>query len=426
MSCEECHIVLPSPNGDWICPGGCRYCLRCAYAWWRTNTNTKFSCPGCLFLLTSEDIRRQGVHAALTALRLSGAAAAGDVIFFCPTDGCTNWVACSPEFGAQLGKCTSCGGPPSALQVHLVQAAQREKQLEEALEKDEKWKADNCRQCPKCQRVLAKSGGCDAMKCGGYFHGGNAESGCGALFRWCEAKPYVNLSVAKGARPSYLGTSREIASLSVWGIRGGDNKRELPPSRATVATGGVSEASGERVFTHGSRLRPLTWKVDPSKRKGRPSSGTKGGKRRPTLFETSSDSSDSSDSSSALTSPIVSVDPVKLDTCHPERPFGTKRKRPSLSSFGSAGMQSITGEVETSLASGASDGAHPSDPIPPIGLEGGSDRLSSISTGEGGGAASPIPPIPPIGLEGANPDDMAALDIRVRICEARLTLLEYV
>jgi hypothetical protein len=72
---------------------------------------------------------------------------------------------------------------------------------------DESWKQANTRLCPNCQRVcvlkvvgtnftllsqvINKLEGCDVMRCGRDYHGGNVQDGCGATFRWSEAKPYI-------------------------------------------------------------------------------------------------------------------------------------------------------------------------------------------------------------------------------------------
>ncbi|CAF0935591.1 unnamed protein product [Rotaria sordida] len=55
---------------------------------------------------------------------------------------------------------------------------------------DEKYKADNCRLCPQCKRVVQRLEGCDSMVCGQDAHGGNLQSGCGAKFNWAQAQQY--------------------------------------------------------------------------------------------------------------------------------------------------------------------------------------------------------------------------------------------
>lgn len=55
---------------------------------------------------------------------------------------------------------------------------------------DEQYKAQNCRLCPSCKRVVQRLEGCDSMVCGQDAHGGNVQSGCGAKFNWLQAAPY--------------------------------------------------------------------------------------------------------------------------------------------------------------------------------------------------------------------------------------------
>jgi len=55
---------------------------------------------------------------------------------------------------------------------------------------DEQYKAQNCRLCPHCRRVVQHLSGCDLMVCGRNYHGGDDQSGCGQGFRWSQALPY--------------------------------------------------------------------------------------------------------------------------------------------------------------------------------------------------------------------------------------------
>lgn len=60
---------------------------------------------------------------------------------------------------------------------------------------DEKYKAENCRLCPHCRRVVQHMGGCSSMICGQDYHGGNNQSGCGKSFTWEQATPYTATAV---------------------------------------------------------------------------------------------------------------------------------------------------------------------------------------------------------------------------------------
>lgn len=66
---------------------------------------------------------------------------------------------------------------------------------------DENYKAQNCRLCPHCKRVIQHMGGCASMICGQDYHGGNQQSGCGKSFTWEQAKPY---------RPAQVKQPREL------------------------------------------------------------------------------------------------------------------------------------------------------------------------------------------------------------------------
>lgn len=71
----------------------------------------------------------------------------------------------------------------------------------EELLNDEQYKAENCRLCPSCQRVVQRLEGCDTMICGQDAHGGNVQSGCGTKFNWTQAGRYT---------PSTTGQPRQV------------------------------------------------------------------------------------------------------------------------------------------------------------------------------------------------------------------------
>ena len=75
--------------------------------------------------------------------------------------------------------------------------AQRNEELRQRYNEliaDENYKAQNCRLCPNCRRIVQKLEGCDAMICGRNYHGGDDQSGCGQEFRWSQAQPYVPIN----------------------------------------------------------------------------------------------------------------------------------------------------------------------------------------------------------------------------------------
>lgn len=68
----------------------------------------------------------------------------------------------------------------------LLESEARKKEFAEM----EDWKEKNCKHCPKCNRVIFKVDGCDAMICGRNYHGGDTQNGCGASFNWSAAPAY--------------------------------------------------------------------------------------------------------------------------------------------------------------------------------------------------------------------------------------------
>ncbi|CAF0918516.1 unnamed protein product [Adineta steineri] len=62
---------------------------------------------------------------------------------------------------------------------------------------DEQYKAQNCRLCPSCKRVVQRLEGCDSMICGQDAHGGNVQSGCGTKFNWAQAQQYTPSTTAQ-------------------------------------------------------------------------------------------------------------------------------------------------------------------------------------------------------------------------------------
>jgi len=59
------------------------------------------------------------------------------------------------------------------------------------MEEHEALLATTCRLCPHCGVTIHKIDGCNSMLCGGDYHGGNLQTGCGRNFDWSTAVPYV-------------------------------------------------------------------------------------------------------------------------------------------------------------------------------------------------------------------------------------------
>ena len=101
------------------------------------------------------------------------------------------------------------------------------------LRKMERWKEQHCRHCPHCKRVVERTGGCTLMVCGGNYHGGNAQRGCGKGFDWNRAKPYVADLRSHGddAPPAAAGAEGGAEGDSGGGGGGGG---ATPPRRPLV------------------------------------------------------------------------------------------------------------------------------------------------------------------------------------------------
>lgn len=81
---------------------------------------------------------------------------------------------------------TSCHELPQLKQRWLFYR----QQMDDALIEDELYKAEHCRHCPRCHRIIQRIEGCNTIICGQDAHGGNIQSGCGLKFDWTLAQPY--------------------------------------------------------------------------------------------------------------------------------------------------------------------------------------------------------------------------------------------
>eukprot|EP00756_Hemistasia_phaeocysticola_P061845 Hpha_TRINITY_DN5244_c0_g1::TRINITY_DN5244_c0_g1_i1::g.116569::m.116569 len=149
----------------------------------------------------------------------------------CPREGCENAIIAHAEEGRFAWTCEECGPPAictgcrdtyhhlleceempraqvqwqdwmatgraemegKAADPAAVQKYEKQVRAYEDLVRDERWKMENCRLCPHCNRTSHKTDGCDSMICGrdapdkGY---GNVQQGCGRNFHWASARPY--------------------------------------------------------------------------------------------------------------------------------------------------------------------------------------------------------------------------------------------
>eukprot|EP00759_Apiculatamorpha_spiralis_P026237 PhF_6_TR29313/c2_g2_i1/m.42990 len=77
------------------------------------------------------------------------------------------------------------------LSAEYVQDQNNRFQQLQTLVLDEERKAEVCRHCPNCTRIIERMEGCSNMWCGQDYHYGNNQNGCGATFKWDQAARYV-------------------------------------------------------------------------------------------------------------------------------------------------------------------------------------------------------------------------------------------
>jgi hypothetical protein len=90
---------------------------------------------------------------------------------------------------------------------------------------DEAYKAQNCKNCPNCHRIVMHTGGCDSMKCGEDYHGGNKQMGCGHSFSWQRAPAYIAQDVQ--ARRIEFNRERPQELLYRWKLLDGPEGQDL-------------------------------------------------------------------------------------------------------------------------------------------------------------------------------------------------------
>lgn len=262
MTSWECSICFSDQSSSWFgwaCPEQHRFCTGCMRH--HVDAVPFPRCPsvGCTYELTETDLSLLHVEEArIEAFRRAKLQNAVDTmahpdetLLRCSAAACSNVVLLPRGSERQAFRC-HCGAPAfcTGCRQHpyhyhsscdLVQplreqwlawvsggreayhgrtrAAEegnrRNQALRDALarheemERDEKWKAANCRLCPNCSRPISKVDGCDSMVCGRAYHGGDEQPGCGESFDWSRAQPYT-VQVSRRALPTM---SREHMGL---------------------------------------------------------------------------------------------------------------------------------------------------------------------------------------------------------------------
>jgi len=242
--CPICFELLETTG--WQCREGHRFCRSCMRHHVKVVAFPRCPQLSCGYDLTVADLRLLKVsskrveafehgklQAAIETLAydMSSGTCTENVVH-CRKDGCSNVMLvprsnCRECFACPCGAppfCTQCGEIPYHFhadckriqdlrqrwltwvseartfrkkQAEAYAELQKRMSADRLLLQDEIWKMTHCRLCPKCNRVVEKLDGCNAMQCGQDTHGGNKQAGCGAKFDWTEAAPYTS----KGPTP---------------------------------------------------------------------------------------------------------------------------------------------------------------------------------------------------------------------------------
>jgi len=266
----ECSVCRSAQRSrGWRCPFGHRFCRDCMVQWIGSQATPRCPQEGCGYLLGEhdlEDIRvsAQRLEAFRTSqiehglARLESAESQQSTVFRCAFPRCGAAVVAGR--GERRRYACSCGAPPvctgcsapyhyhgkcadvqplrarwiawlqggreayKGLQKRTArEATAQQRVLREAmarhteLERDESWKALNCRCCPRCRRPVVKVDGCNTMVCGENTHGGNRQPGCGHRFSWLSARPYR--PAVGAARPSGGSTLARAGAVGGRGVR---------------------------------------------------------------------------------------------------------------------------------------------------------------------------------------------------------------
>lgn len=285
-TCTVCRDVQRTRG--WRCPFRHRSCRSCMVQWSAERPRPPCPAEGCAYRLGEHDLEDLRCPASrLEAFRcldleeglvaLQGDPESQVSVLKCPSPGCGAAVAVGlrdrrQRWSCSCGAppmCTSCGASPyhhhgscgdvqslrarwlawlqggreayKGLQRRAArEATSQQKALREALdqrsqlERDEQWKVENCRLCPKCQRPVEKMDGCNTMICGQNTHGGNRQPGCGQRFSWLKAQPYK----ARTGPPKRSLTAAQVLSRA--GAISGRGVRHLFAQCALCGSGGKS------------------------------------------------------------------------------------------------------------------------------------------------------------------------------------------
>lgn len=235
-----CSICYTEQTVGWRCPEFHRFCGQCMRLHVEATPLPRCPQPDCGYDLREHDLtqlcveqsRIDAFNQAKLSMAVDRLAAVGEVLVRCSRPECANAVL-FPSTGRQCFRCADCHAEPFCTRCRQAPyhfhaecgkvqplreqwlswlsggretyygrarnaevVDQRNQALYDGiarhneLQADERWKAENCRECPGCSRPVSKIAGCSSMKCGQAYHGGDQQPGCGQEFNWERAKPY--------------------------------------------------------------------------------------------------------------------------------------------------------------------------------------------------------------------------------------------
>mmetsp|Transcript_37580 Transcript_37580/g.86849 ORF Transcript_37580/g.86849 Transcript_37580/m.86849 type:complete len:640 (+) Transcript_37580:57-1976(+) len=240
----QCPICFDDKDDNaraWACPRDHRFCLDCMQGHVAATTFPVCPATGCGYKLQEDDLvnvgtspaRLRSFQAAQLNVAMDTLAAPGEVVVRCSERSCT-YAALLREEKRIRFRCRRCPATPFCTQCRQTpfhyhedcgsvqplreqwlkwtsggrqqyfglkkQATEKDQRRKALLDgiarhnellQDEQWKTQHCRLCPHCGRPVEKVDGCDRMKCGENYHGGDRQQGCGQQFDWGTAKPYA-------------------------------------------------------------------------------------------------------------------------------------------------------------------------------------------------------------------------------------------
>lgn len=215
---EECRIC--NEEGQFFYTLECThsYCFKCLRELTRValDENKAPECPSCKVKIALEDcffISPEHIYETYRQMELKYAIRSIPGATRCPNKECEaefiieqdnlpvyTCCECSHEFCPKCkllphyGETCESAKKIDADWVHWLHDNNRDHlKLKDAFDKlvaDEHYKEQNCKHCPKCNKISQRVEGCTLMVCGRAYHGGDKQDGCGFKYDWNLAPRY--------------------------------------------------------------------------------------------------------------------------------------------------------------------------------------------------------------------------------------------